>query len=278
MTSRRWACRVFALVGIAGGFAVPGWQPAAVGEPVVVRQQSSSSAVVPQAVPAKATPQLVDWFAAVEKKQISVRVLARDEKQVRVFVTNRSTQPLTVRLPESFVGRPVVAQFRGFPLPNGQNPQNLQQQPQAFAMGVKALGGNPGQFNLAPEQTRDFKVAAVCLEHGKPTPRPRHEYELIELSKYSTDPALALVLRQLGSGEISQSVAQAAAWHLASDRSWEQLAAEPGAMISASTHEPRFTKRELKQAEELVRNVRSQATDKRPSGTTSTTTSSVSDR
>ena len=86
------------------------------------------------------------------------------------------------------------------------------------------MGG--GMFSVPPEKTKVVKVATVCLEYGKDEPSPRLPYRLVRLDSFSEDPALAAIMVALGRGEISQKVAQAAAWHLASGRSWQQLAAE----------------------------------------------------
>jgi hypothetical protein len=63
----------------------------------------------------------------------------------------------------------------------------------------------------------------VCLEHGKPDPKPRVPYKIVPLETITAEPAVAAVLAQLGKGKYNQRVAQIAAWHLANDMSWEQL-------------------------------------------------------
>ncbi|MGA1619257.1 MAG: hypothetical protein ACO37F_12210, partial [Pirellulales bacterium] len=90
------------------------------------------------------------------------------------------------------------------------------------------LGGGMGggMFSVPPEKTKVVKVATVCLEYGKDEPSPRLPYRMVRLDSFSEDPALAAIMVALGRGEISQKVAQAAAWHLSSGRSWQQLAAE----------------------------------------------------
>jgi len=90
--------------------------------------------------------------------------------------------------------------------------------------GMGGMGG--GMFSVPPEKTKVVKVATVCLEYGKDEPSPRLSYRMVRLDSFSEDPALAAIMMALGRGEIPQKVAQAAAWHLASGRSWQQLAAE----------------------------------------------------
>ena len=81
-------------------------------------------------------------------------------------------------------------------------------------------------FTVAAGATLAVRVPTVCLEYGKREPTARMPYRLTALEKVSQDPKVALILGGLASGHLSQKVAQAAAWHLASGRTWEQLAAE----------------------------------------------------
>jgi hypothetical protein len=68
----------------------------------------------------------------------------------------------------------------------------------------------------------------------------------------SSDPRLQDVMTALASGAISQKVAQAAAWHISSGRTWEQLAAEAISMAGGDPYVPFFTPAELAAARRLV--------------------------
>jgi hypothetical protein len=72
-------------------------------------------------------------------------------------------------------------------------------------------------------KTIKVKVPCVCLEHGKPDPKPRVPYKIVPLETVTAEPAVAGVLARLGEGKYSQRVAQAAAWHLANGMTWEEL-------------------------------------------------------
>ncbi|NDC63522.1 MAG: hypothetical protein EBZ59_05940, partial [Planctomycetia bacterium] len=100
--------------------------------------------------------------------------------------------------------------------------------------------------------TRVFRVATVCLEHGKPEPSSRHPYTLAAVESFSDDPRLAFVLESLGRGELSQKVAQAAAWHISSGLSWERLAAEAIDHAGGVPDEPYFAPGELASARRVV--------------------------
>jgi hypothetical protein len=95
-------------------------------------------------------------------------------------------------------------------------------------------------------------VTTVCLEHGKPEPSSRHPYKLAAVDSFSSDPKLAIVLESLGRGELSQKVAQAAAWHLSNGLSWERLAAEKIDHAGGVPDEPYFTPAELMAAQQVV--------------------------
>ena len=63
---------------------------------------------------------------------------------------------------------------------------------------------------------------------------------------------MALILGGLASGHLSQKVAQAAAWHLASGRTWEQLAAEVIDRAGGDPDLPVFSAAELAAARQAV--------------------------
>jgi len=203
--------------------------------------RSKSSARIPPGSPAAAPARSVDLFAAEAEGLIEVRVIPRDEKQARVFVTNKSKEPLKVRMPDALAAVPVLAQNNGVGLfPGNGQQQGGQQAPQPVGMtpGMQQNRGNGPIFNVPPEQTRDMKVMGVCLAYGKPGPRPVMNYKLVPLTHVTTNPAVASVLRRYGRGEYSQTAAQAAAWNLIDGRTWQQLAREKGKMVSASTFDP----------------------------------------
>jgi len=123
--------------------------------------------------------------------------------------------------------------------------------------GMGGMGGGVapgGAFSVPPEKTRVVRVATVCLEYGKHDPMPRIPYRMQALDSFSTDPKLAAVLEALGRGAISQKVAQAAAWHLSSGLSWEQLAAEKIDHVGVPD-EAYFHPAELRAAHQVVEQV-----------------------
>lgn len=99
--------------------------------------------------------------------------------------------------------------------------------------GGGALAGG-GFFRVEPGKTRKLVVNTVCLEHGKSDPNPRMTYKLVALEKVNDNPAIAKLCQRLGKGSVPQNVAQAAAWHLANDLSWEELRVK-------NRHESKYT-------------------------------------
>jgi hypothetical protein len=85
-------------------------------------------------------------------------------------------------------------------------------------------GGGGGFFNVQPEKVGKIKVATVCLEHGKRDPRPRTPIELRPLDSFTDRAEVIELCKMLARGEIDQRSAQAAAWHLQNDMSWQELA------------------------------------------------------
>lgn len=84
--------------------------------------------------------------------------------------------------------------------------------------------GMGGMMNVAPDKVRKFKVTTVCLEHGKPDPKPSMAYTIRPISVLTNDPAVIEVCKMVGRREVPQNSAQAAAWHLTDRLSFQDLA------------------------------------------------------
>lgn len=201
-----------------------------------------------------------DLLEAQAAGLVEVKFIANDSRTAQVVVRNRSDRPLTLRLPEGFAGVPVLAQFMnqqqggaGFGAGGiGGTPQNVGGGGGMGGMGGMGGGMGGGPFSLPPERTRTLRVPTVCLEYGKREPSPRIEYRMTPLAECSTDPRLQDVVTALADGKISQKVAQAAAWHVASGRTWEQLSAEMIQMAGGDPDRPYFAAGELAAARNFV--------------------------
>jgi hypothetical protein len=213
------------------------------------------------AVPASPAAESVELFAAMKSGDIDVKLIPKNDRESRIILKNNTKRPLTVILPDAIAGVPVLAQG-GFPFglnpagPNRNNPGNNGNNANQVIGGgpPRPIGNNQrnGFFNLPPEKVGDFKVVTVCLEHGKKDPRPSVPYEIRPIESVVSKPAVQALCGMLGQEQIDQRAAQAAAWHLANDMSWEELAAKRIEHLNAP-NEPYFTADQLQNAKNLAR-------------------------
>ena len=216
----------------------------------------------------------LDVLEAEAQGLVTVKYIPNDAKSAQIVVANKSDKPLTLTLPKAFAGVPVLAQMgmggmgMGGMGGGGMGGGGMGGGAGAQATGGGGMGGGMGgmgggmggmgggmgggMFAVPPEKVRTIKVATVCLEYGKPEPSPRLPYRLVAIESFSSDPQLTAVLEAFGRGELSQKVAQAVAWHLASGLSWQQLAAEKIDRAGGYPDEPYFAPAELMAAFRVV--------------------------
>lgn len=211
---------------------------------------SGASAASGGILQADRTQGQVDLFQAIEDDVIEVKFIPRNEAEARVIFTNKTEQPVSIKLPEAFAGVPVLAQFGGGGLGGGLGGGGLggaggygggagggaQGLGGGFGGGLGGGGGlgiggaGGGFFNVPPEKTRQLKVGTVCLDHGKPDPTPRIPYEIRPIDSYVERPEVVEVVKAFARGELARGAAQAATWHLNNDVSWRELAAKTRGM------------------------------------------------
>jgi len=199
----------------------------------------------------------VDLFGAIEKGEIDVKLIPKDSTQCKVLITNKTDKPLSVKLPAAFAGVPVLGQIGNQGI-GGNN--NLNNQAQAMGggmgmgmpmgMGGMGMGGMGGFMNIAPERVGQLKVPTVCLEHGKAEPRAQIKYEIRPIESFTNKTGVQELCAMLGTGQINQRAAQAAAWHLNNNMSWEQLAAKRLSFANG-TSQPYFSPQEIQAAMQL---------------------------
>lgn len=172
----------------------------------------------------------VDMFEALEAGEIAVKFIPKDSTEGRVFIHNKADKPLNVKLPAAFAAAPVLAQMGG-----GQG-----------MGGGGGMRGGMGMMNVPADKELNVRVPCVCLEHGKPEPRPQMAYEIKPLNEFTEKPGVAELLKRLGEGKIGQRAAQAAAWHLNNDMSWTELAQKRIDYLNGAS-EPYFSFFEIQQ-------------------------------
>jgi hypothetical protein len=230
----------------------------------------------------------VELFSAIKAGQLDVQVIPKDASHCKLLVTNKSDKPLNVKLPEVMAAVPALAQMGMPPLaPGGRaaNGKSKSNAPQSLAVPMQNpfqnvngnnnnqnkfgnvgnnIGNNIGNnnagnnkrnpfmpFSIAPERVGQLKLPALCLEHGKPEPKAVVPYELKPIETVTSKPELVEVCRMLGHGEIGQKAAQAAAWHLANDMSWDALAHKQLKVLGAAA-QSYFSKKEIAAAKDAV--------------------------
>jgi len=212
---------------------------------------------------ATASAQTVEMFQAMRAGQIEVKFIPKDAREATVLIKNKTDQPLTVKLPDAFAATPVLAQLDA----GGLRSTTSTSTPQALGGGMPGMwGGNMGPgmgpgmgpWNIPPEKIAQLKVPVVCLEHGKPDPRPAVPYEIKPLEEFSTTPGLREVLQALGSGLVSQRIAQVAAWHLENGMSFQELASKQ-LRFANGVRCPYFSPAEIRAAMQLVAKAKQQA-------------------
>ncbi len=217
------------------------------------------------------TGQPVELFAAMEQGLVEARLIPKDATQCRLLVKNKTNKPLSVKLPEAFAGVPVLAQA-GFGPDMGAGGGRrgggygagggYGGGAQGFGGGFGGMGGlgfggmgmgglGGGFFNIPPERIAQAQAVTVCLDHGKPDPRPGIKYEIKPIEAYTSKPAVHELVRMLGRGEVPQRVAQVAAWHLNNEMTWEQLAAKE-LRFATGLRRPYFTPQEIQAAMQVV--------------------------
>jgi hypothetical protein len=237
------ACLVVALTAMAiAAFGI---------EARVVRADSSASAA--------GAAQPLDLFDGMRDGQVDAKVVAMNDHEARIFIKNKTDQPLSIKLPEAFAAVP-LAQFGGggggargggggrSSSRSGSSGGGQNQSSGGGLGGGGGGGGGGGMFSVPPEKTAEIDAATVCLDHGLRDPSPGVPYKLVSAEEHLDRPAVVELLKAFGRGDLDQRATQAAAWHLNNDMSWDELAAQKTGTKRSLNRSPYFTAEELKAA------------------------------
>jgi len=222
----------------------------------------------------------VDLFQGIEDGQLTARLIPKNAFGGNVLIENLTDKPLTVTLPEAAIGVPKhLAQFGGGQggfgggglggggLGGGGGQQQTGggfgggggQQGGGGGGGFFGGGGGGGFGSIPAESVASIPFNSVCLEHGKPEPSVRSEYVLVPVETVSNDPILRELLEVVGSGKVDRQSAQAAAWHLTDDMSFEELANKAVVHTGGNPPTPYFTRDQLVGAQALLSFAKQQA-------------------
>jgi hypothetical protein len=217
------------------------------------------------------TAESVELFDGMEQGLLEVKLIPKNSKQGNLLIENKTDKPLTVQMPDAFVGVQVLKQMGGMGggmggggMGGGMGGGGQQ----AVGGGGGGMGGGgmggggmggggmggggAGFFSIPAESIVRVPYHSVCLEHGKPEPTPRSTYRIMKVEDATKDPALQQLIRLVGKNRIHPQVAQAAAWHLTDDMSWRELAAKKVKRLGGGGSQPYFQRAALYYAQQLV--------------------------
>jgi hypothetical protein len=192
----------------------------------------------------------VEMFQGMRDGRLDVKIIAKNDRAARVFIANKTGQPVDVKLPEAFAAVPVLAQFGG----GGQGGGGFgggggggqQSGGGGFGGGGQGGGGGGGLFSIPPEETGKINVAMVCLDHGLRNPSSSKPYKIVPAEEHIDRPAVIELLKAFGRGELDHGAAQAAAWNLNSDMSWDALAAKKTGTARNINRSPYFSTAQIR--------------------------------
>ncbi len=232
----------------------------------------------------------VTFFDGIEQGKIEVQLIPKDEFEGNMLVQNKTEDTITVILPEAIAAKQVLKQFGGgfgggFPgggfgggFPGGGGFGGNQNFGGGFGnfgggggfgnpglgggLGGGGLGGGlGGPFSIPPEKIVKVPYQSVCLEHGKKEPNPKNVYEPVPVEEYTQDAALQELLKLVATHKVDRKSAQAAAWHLTDNMSWQELAAKRIENVGQRPR-PYFHPNELRAAYQIVTTARVMAQKK----------------
>lgn len=215
----------------------------------------------------------IELFDGIENGSLDVMMIPKSSLEGNVFIENKSDKPLTIKLPKAVATVQVLKQGFGMGpgagagagggAAGGQQGGQGQQGGGGFGggglggggLGGGGLGGGGlggGFFSVPPEKTVQIPITTVCLQHGKAEPRPKMTYKLVKLETYTSDPVLQELITMVGTGKLDSGAAQAAAWHLTDNMSWEELAAKKIKHVGGAPPEPYFSAAQMAAAQQLI--------------------------
>lgn len=204
----------------------------------------------------------LDLFAAEKAGQIEVKFIAKNDHEGNILITNKLPEGVKVRVPEAFVGDPVLAQFGGgggglggggggFGGGGGGGQQSVGGGGGGLGGGGGGGlggGGGGGVFSVAPERTAKVEVPLLCLDHGKADPSSSKPYKLRPVDAESDRPEVVELLKAFGNGQLNHQAAQAAVWHLNNDLTWQQLGSKLTGTVRSISRSPYFSRAQLETA------------------------------
>jgi hypothetical protein len=179
-------------------------------------------------------PATVSILQAQQDGLLSIDARGQGDQLVQLSLRNEGSARLNVVLPPGLVAAASSAQpggGGGFQSMGLGVPTRTPGSFGAFAgqdapAGFRSMPTDvpvPG-IAVAPGETVDVTIPAVCLNFGVATPTPTDRFRLVDVADYTTDLRAQRALRGVATIGTSQKVAQAVAWHTFNGMSFPQLA------------------------------------------------------
>lgn len=172
---------------------------------------------------------------------LDVAVRGQGQDRVKMILTNRSPRRLHVVLPPGLVAAASVSQgfqSMGLGTPTDQPGRfgGIESTVPTSGAGFRSVAATPTPASVAvgSGQTVEFSVPAVCLNFGIPTPTPRDQFTLMDVSDYTSDSRAVKALRSLAVLGTSRGVAQAVAWNVFNQMSFPQIAKQAAKYLNAN--------------------------------------------
>jgi hypothetical protein len=230
-------------------------------------------AVAAEAV-ASAEPAAKDMFDAMQDGSVEAKFIARDSHRGRIVLTNKTNQPLSIEIPDAFIGVP-MAQMGGMGggmgggMMGGMGGGGQQSVGGGGGGGRGGRGGGGrggggrGGFNIPPERIVRVDVPLLCLDHGKKEPTSSKPYAIRPIENYIDDPAVIAIVSAYASGDLPTGSAQAAVWHLNSQVGWNELASKLTGTVRSVVRESYFSNTEIREAMAIVQDARRLTADEK---------------
>ena len=204
----------------------------------------------------------LDLFDAIENGQIEAKLVLQNAGSGNLILSNIGSDDLDIAIPDTYGVKHVLPQFggQGGGFGGGGAGGGGQAGGGGGAGGLGGAGGagGAGFFSIPAGKTRHTPYNGVCLEHGKTEPSPRMHYVPVRIDDVTTDPVVQEITRQISKNQAFDKSAQAAAWHLQNDMSWQELAAKTYDNVGRPDS-PYFTTAELAKARAIVDGARVRA-------------------
>ena len=211
-----------------------------------------------------AEPASLDMFDAMQEGVIDAKFIARSSLRGRIVLENKTNQPVTIDIPDAFIGVP-MAQMGGMGgggmgMGGGGGGQQSVGGGGGRGGGGRGGGGRGGGgrggFNVPPESIVRVNVPLLCLDHGKKEPSSSKPYAIRPIENFIDDPAVIAVVSAYANGDLPTDSAQAAVWHLNSEVTWNELATKLTGTVRHIVREPYFSRDEIQEAMAIVQDAR----------------------